>query len=73
MPHDEWGETPVAAIVLKPGKEVSAESLRTWINQNIEARFQKVFEVILMEELPRNVAGKILKRELKENYQKQHV
>ena len=73
VPHDEWGETPVAAIVLKPGKEVSAESLRTWINQNIEARFQKVFEVILMEELPRNVAGKILKRELKENYQKQHV
>ncbi len=68
--HEEWGETPVAAVVLTTGSdELNAEMLRGWVNDHIDARFQKVQEIIIMEELPRNVAGKILKRELKEIYE----
>ena len=33
-----------------------------------EARFQKVSDVLIVERMPRNVAGKTLKNELKENY-----
>jgi len=65
---DKWGETPVAAIVLRPGSQTTADDLRSWINERVEARFQKVSEVFIIEQMPRNVAGKTLKNELKENY-----
>lgn len=68
--HAEWGETPVAAVVLTANSgEVNAEIIRAWVNNHIDARFQKVHEILIMDELPRNVAGKILKRELKERYE----
>ena len=65
---DKWGETPVAAIVLQPGAGVTADELREWINQRVGARFQKVSAVFIVAQMPRNVAGKTLKNELKENY-----
>jgi acyl-CoA synthetase (AMP-forming)/AMP-acid ligase II len=73
VPHEDWGETPVAAVVLKENKNLSLEELKAWINQNIEARYQKVSGVIILHELPRNVAGKILKKDLKETYINEHV
>ena len=72
VPHHEWGETPVAAIVLKEGSSTQSHELRDWTNRHIGARYQKVHDVIILNELPRNIAGKILKRELKEQYINQH-
>lgn len=66
--HGEWGETPVAAVVIKTG-EAEAVAIKTWVNDHIDARFQKVYDVVIIPELPRNVAGKVLKRELKEQYE----
>ncbi|MDH3447797.1 MAG: fatty acid--CoA ligase family protein, partial [Gammaproteobacteria bacterium] len=63
-----WGETPVAAVQLRDGAVTDAHDLRTWINERVEARFQKVADVIIVNEMPRNVAGKILKNDLKEYY-----
>ena len=68
VPHNEWGETPVASVVLKEHGSVDAEEILLWVNNNLEARYQKVYEVWIMDELPRNVAGKVLKRELRERY-----
>ncbi len=65
---DKWGESPVAAIVLQPDATLSANQLKQWINDRVEARFQKVSDVFIVEQMPRNVAGKTLKHELKENY-----
>lgn len=64
--HKEWGETPVAAVVLKEhAKNTSPEELQTWANNNLEARYQKIYKVVIIDELPRNIAGKVLKRELR--------
>ena len=69
IPHQQWGETPVAAIVMKEDCGLlPGENVRSWANERIAARFQKVHDVIVVPELPRNIAGKILKRELKEHY-----
>ncbi len=65
---DKWGESPVAAIVLRPEAKSSAVELKQWINQRVEARFQKVSDVVIVQQMPRNVAGKTLKHELKEYY-----
>jgi acyl-CoA synthetase (AMP-forming)/AMP-acid ligase II len=68
IPHEKWGETPLAVVtLLKPGS-VTSEELKNWINEHVAAKFQRVHEVVIMEDFPRNVAGKILKRVMRENY-----
>lgn len=68
VPHEKWGETPLAAVVLKEPGAVGAEALRDWINERVAARYQRVSAVVLMEEFPRNAAGKTLKRTMREPY-----
>ncbi len=68
IPDDKWGETPLAAVVLRQPGEVTPESLRDWINRRVAAKFQRVHAVVIMEDFPRNVAGKTLKREMREKY-----
>jgi acyl-CoA synthetase (AMP-forming)/AMP-acid ligase II len=68
VPHDKWGETPVAAVILREGASVTANTLRDWINERIGARYQRVSEVLIMRDFPRSAAGKTLKREMREPY-----
>jgi len=68
LPHPKWGETPLAAVILQQPGSTSAEALRDWINANVAAKFQRVQDVLIMEDFPRNVAGKTLKRVLREEY-----
>ncbi len=65
----KWGETPVAAVVLKKGAPPQDEvAMRDWINARVGAKFQRVAKVIFMDAFPLNAAGKILKRELRERF-----
>ncbi|MEK7356800.1 MAG: class I adenylate-forming enzyme family protein [Bdellovibrionota bacterium] len=69
VPHCDWGEAPVAAVVLaNESGACCPEEMRDWVSSRIEARYQKVDKVWFVPELPRNVAGKVLKRELRETY-----
>jgi acyl-CoA synthetase (AMP-forming)/AMP-acid ligase II len=68
IPHDKWGETPVCAVVLR--EPLDAEALRDWINGRVAAKYQRVERVIVMEDFPRNAAGKTLKREMRDPFWK---
>ena len=68
IPDEKWGETPVAAIILREPGAASAEELRAWINQRVAARFQQLREVLLMDDFPRSAAGKTLKREMRDRF-----
>ena len=68
VPDAKWGETPVAAVTLHPGMKAAPADLRDWINQRVEARFQKVSEVQILDDFPRNAAAKVLKRKLRDDY-----
>ena len=68
IPHDKWGETPLAAVVLGAEAEATAEELRDWINARVAARYQRVDRVVVMPDFPRNAAGKTLKREMRLAY-----
>ena len=66
VPDPKWGETPVCAVVLRDGHgEPAPEALRDWINARVGARYQRVGRVAVLDDFPRNVAGKTLKRELR--------
>ena len=68
IPDEKWGESPIAAVVLKTQSKSDIGELMTWINERVEARFHKIKDMIILESFPRNVAGKILKNEIKELY-----
>jgi len=70
IPHDKWGETPLAAVILCAGSSVGAQELKEWINERVAAKYQRVEAVVIMDAFPRNAAGKTLKREMRETYWK---
>jgi acyl-CoA synthetase (AMP-forming)/AMP-acid ligase II len=70
IPHEKWGETPLAAVILQQAGSVAAQELKDWINERVSAKFQRIHDVAIMEDFPRNVAGKTLKRVMREDYWK---
>ena len=67
VPSDEWGETPVAFVVRRPGHDDAPEALRSWMNQRV-GKTQRLADLRLVDELPRSAIGKVLKRELRDGY-----
>jgi long-chain acyl-CoA synthetase len=72
IPDPKWGETPVAAVTLRPGASVTAPELLAWVNERVGARYQRLSQVMLVDEFPRSVAGKILKRVLRDPFWVNH-
>ena len=70
VPDPRWGESPVAAVVLRPGASIAAEELVDWTNQRVAAKFQRIREVVFRAEFPRTVAGKTLKRQMRRDYER---
>lgn len=68
VPDTKWGETPALAVTVKSGRTLDPEDLREWVNRRVDARYQRVSRVALMDAFPRNAAGKILRRTLREPY-----
>ncbi|WP_077212228.1 class I adenylate-forming enzyme family protein [Bacillus dakarensis] len=66
VPHEKWGETPLALVELKENAAVTGPELKSWVNERVN-KFQRVADVEIVQAFPRNHLGKILKRELREN------
>jgi acyl-CoA synthetase (AMP-forming)/AMP-acid ligase II len=68
-PSDQWGETPVAFVVLKVDAEIEieieVETLRSFANDSL-GKHQRISEVRIIDSLPRSAIGKVLKLELKD-------
>jgi acyl-CoA synthetase (AMP-forming)/AMP-acid ligase II len=67
IPSDEWGESVHAAIVLRPGAQLSEGDLVSFAREHV-AGYKVPRSVSFMEDLPRTGSGKILKRELRAPY-----
>ncbi len=65
---DRWGESPVAAVRIDTGSGVNPGEIRDWVNDRVDARFQKLREVMVLEEFPLSVAGKTLRRVIRDEY-----
>lgn len=62
-PDAALGEVVHAAVVLRPGEKVSERELRAFAGERLAA-FKVPRTIKLLEKLPRNPSGKVLKREL---------
>jgi acyl-CoA synthetase (AMP-forming)/AMP-acid ligase II len=64
-PDERWGEVPVAFVVLSsPEATTTPDELIEHCRQQL-AKFKVPKDVVLIDELPRNPSGKVLKRELR--------
>ena len=67
VPHQKWGETPLAFVIPRPGAVPDAAAIRDWANARL-ARPQRLQAVEVRSEFPRNALGKVLKRILRDPY-----
>ncbi|OLM12090.1 Long-chain-fatty-acid--CoA ligase [Pseudonocardia sp. Ae717_Ps2] len=64
-PHEKWGETVKAVVVAQPGSTPDPAELIAYCRDRL-AHYKCPSIVELIDALPRNPTGKILKRELRE-------
>jgi len=62
----KWGETPLAIVCSKNGK-IDPLQLKNWTNSQV-GKQQRIAGVKVFETIPRNPNGKILKRQLREQF-----
>ena len=67
VPDDQWGESVKAVVQLRPGVSATAEELIAFCDERI-AGYKKPRSVDFVDELPRDAAGKLLKRMVREPY-----
>ena len=65
--HPRWIEAVTAVVIPKAGASVTAEGIQAHIKDRL-AGYKRPKYVVLAEELPKNPSGKILKRELRQQY-----
>ena len=69
IPDEKWGESVLAIIVPKEGKNPSEESIIAWSKEKI-AGYKCPKSIAYLDALPRNPSGKILRKDLREPYWK---
>lgn len=70
-PHEKWGEVPVAVVALSRGDDpLTLEDLDAFLTDRL-ARYKHPKAVEIVDALPRNPSGKVLKTELRERFSAQ--
>lgn len=67
IPHEKWGETPIAVVVPAPGAVIDAAELIAFCRERVGA-VNKVTAVEVVDELPKSGVGKVLRRLVREQY-----
>ncbi len=67
VPHPKWDERPILLVVRKEGKEVTKAQMLAFFEGKI-AKWWMPDEVLFVPSLPHTATGKLLKRQLREEY-----
>ncbi|MFB6465276.1 long-chain-fatty-acid--CoA ligase [Cytobacillus sp. Hz8] len=69
-PHEKWGETPHAFVVLREGRTITEQELIAFSREKL-AHFKAITGVTFVPELPKTASGKIQKVHLRNDYWEQ--
>lgn len=70
--HPQWVQAPIAFVVLLAGAEVNAQTIKTYCAEKL-ARYKIPLDVVFVDALPRNAAGKLLRRVLAQEWESKHM
>jgi long-chain acyl-CoA synthetase len=65
LPNDDFGEIVKAWVELVPGSSLTTEEIKDWAEENM-THYKRPYQVEIIEEVPKNVIGKVQRRALKE-------
>jgi len=60
MPHERWGESPHAFVILRPGATATEDELKNHVRDNL-AHFKMPQWVSFVDDLPKTATGKVQK------------
>jgi fatty-acyl-CoA synthase/long-chain acyl-CoA synthetase len=67
VPDEQWGESVKAVVQLRPGVKATEAELIAFCDERL-AGYKKPRSIDFVDELPRDAAGKLLKRTIREPY-----
>jgi len=67
LPHPKWGEAVTAVLALNKNEKLALEELRSFSETKL-ARYKLPLAMHIVDALPRNPAGKVLKYQLRGQY-----
>jgi fatty-acyl-CoA synthase len=79
VPHEKWGERPVALVVLDPDfrEKVSEEDLQAFmlefVNKQVISKWAMPDQFHIVQEIPKTSVGKLNKKLIREELQKQRL
>lgn len=71
VPSTRTGETPIAFIVQKKDMKLKDDDVKNFLSGKV-SRHKEVSEVFFIDSIPRSASGKILRKDLKQTYVKDH-
>lgn len=67
VPNEKWGEVGLAVLALKPGMSIDRSRVVEHCVTKL-AKFKVPYDIAIVDALPRNATGKVLKRELRTKF-----
>lgn len=67
VPHQSSGEIPRGYIVAKPNAKIDKQHILAFVQDKV-APYKRLESVVVVDEIPKNATGKILRREIKAKY-----
>jgi long-chain acyl-CoA synthetase len=72
VPAPAGGERVVAVVLLRPGAELDVTAVRDWSRERLAA-YKVPREIVALDDLPRSMLGKIMRRQVREHYLESHT
>lgn len=63
VPDERFGQRLVAFVVARPGTDIDVPELREYLKSRV-SRFEQPRDINVVDRIPRNPTGKVLRREL---------